>query len=710
MSDTAGEQSEKTEDGAAGLSLPSFGALFANSDFGFAIGMVLIIMMLMMPMPSWLLDLALTLSITLSFMVFMTSIFIRKPLEFSSFPTVLLVATMLRLSLNMASTRLILSEGHKGTSAAGDVIEAFGFFLMGGQPVIGIIVFAILVIVNFMVITKGSGRIAEVSARFSLDAMPGKQMAIDADMTAGVIDEPEARRRRKELEDESTFFGSMDGAAKFVRGDAVAGILITFINVIGGILIGIVFNNLPFQQALESYTLLTIGDGLVSQIPALIVSTSAGLMVTKAGAGGGDDDRSTAMMGQLTAYPRGIGVAAGLLIAMGVLPGLPFIPFVTIGGALGYLAYTLGKREEQAKEQAERKEEQTVEAAKPQEEPISTALALDAVRLELGYGLLTLINDKQNFRLTDQIKSLRRQLASELGFVMPSVRILDNMQLQPNSYVVRVKETSVGKGDVRPGMLMVMDPQGLPVEIPGEATQEPAFGLPATWVDESAKEEASFRGYTVVDAATVITTHLTELIKDNMAELLSYAETQKLLDELHSDQQKLVADIIPNQISMSGVQGVLQRLLAERVSIRDLPKILEGIAEATAFTNHAIGITEHVRTRLARQLCSANSAGDNVVPLMTLSPEWEQAFAESLVGQGDDKQLAMAPTQLQEFITGVRVAFDQQAERGESPVLLTSPMVRPYVRSVIERFRPATVVMSQNEIHPQARIRTLGQV
>ncbi len=710
MSDAAGEQSGKDTGGGSRAIFASFSSLIGNSDFGFAIGMVLIIMMLMMPMPSWLLDVALTASITFSFMIFMTAIFIRKPLEFSSFPTVLLVATMLRLSLNMASTRLILSEGHKGTDAAGEVIEAFGYFLMSGQAVIGIIVFAILVIVNFMVITKGSGRIAEVSARFSLDAMPGKQMAIDADLTAGLIDEAEARRRRRELEDESTFFGAMDGAAKFVRGDAVAGILITFINVIGGILIGVVFNDLPFQRALESYTLLTIGDGLVSQIPALIVSTSAGLMVTKAGAAGGDDGDNMAMVGQLSAYPKGIGIAAGLLILMGVLPGLPFVPFVTVGGALGYFAYSLTRKETEQQEAAVKAEAKTAEEAKPAEEPISSALALDAIRLELGYGLLTLINDKQNFRLTDQIKSLRRQLASELGFVMPSVRILDNMQLQPNAYVVRIKETVVGKGDVRPGMLMVMDPQGLPVEIPGEATNEPAFGLPATWVDESAKEEAGFRGYTVVDAATVITTHLTELIKDNTAELLSYAETQKLLDELNKDQQKLVADIIPNQISMSGVQRVLQTLLAERVSIRDLPKILEGVAEATAFTNHVITITEHVRTRLARQLCAANSSGDNVVPLLTLSPEWEQAFAESLVGQGDDRQLAMAPTRLQEFITSVRMAFDQQAERGESPVLLTSPMVRPYVRSVIERFRPATVVMSQNEIHPQARIRTLGQV
>lgn len=713
MSDAADSQSQKSDAPAAdsgGFDFSGLNAIFGNSDVGFALGMVMIVMMLMMPMPSWLLDIALTSSITLSFLIFMTAIFIRKPLEFSSFPTVLLVATMLRLSLNMASTRLILSEGHKGTDAAGDVIEAFGFFLMGGQAVIGIIVFAILVIVNFMVITKGSGRIAEVSARFSLDAMPGKQMAIDADMTAGIIDEAEARIRRKELEDESTFFGAMDGASKFVRGDAVAGILITFINVIGGILIGVVMNDLPFQRALESYTLLTIGDGLVSQIPALIVSISAGLMVTKAGAGSDKNDDSMAMVGQLAAYPKGLGIAAGLLITMGVLPGLPFVPFVTVGCVLAYFAFSISQRSKREEAEALIAEQRQVQDTKPAEEPISSALALDALRLELGYGLLTLINDKSGFRLTDQIKSLRRQLASEMGFVMPSVRILDNMQLQPNNYLIRVKETVVGKGDVRPGMLLVMDPQGMPVEIPGEATHEPAFGLPATWVDQSSKEEASFRGYTVVDAATVITTHLTELIKDNTAELLSYAETQKLLDELPQSQQKLVGDLVPNQITLSGLQRVLQTLLGERVSIRDLPTILEGVSEATVFSNNVVTITEHVRSRLARQLCSVHASEDSTVPLLTLSPEWEQAFGEALVGQGEEKQLAMPPTRLQEFITAVRVAFDQQAERGEQPVLLTSPMVRPYVRSVIERFRPATVVMSQNEIHPQARIRTLGQV
>jgi len=703
MSDSTTEKSQ----GGGTSNMSALLAGLKSTDIAFALGMVAILLMLIMPMPKWLLDVMLAASITFSVLVLMTALFIQKPLQFSSFPTVLLIATMLRLSLNLASTRLILSQGHTGTDAAGAVIKAFGEFLMGGQVVIGIIVFAILVIVNFVVITKGSGRIAEVAARFNLDAMPGKQMAIDADMSAGLIDEAQARARRQELEDESTFFGSMDGAAKFVRGDAIAGLLITFINAIGGIIIGVAINGISFKEALDHYTILTVGDGLVSQIPALVVSTAAGLLVTKAGLSGRTDE---ALFGQMSRYPRALGVTSGLLLAMGLMPGIPFIPFALMGGILGYTAYALSSRNQLQEAEAAEPKQASEASATPVEEPISSALAIDQLRLELGYGRLALISDDSGFRLTDQIKALRRQLASEMGFVMPSVRILDNMQLPANSYVLRVKETEVGRGDIRPGMLLVMDPHGHPVELPGEATTEPAFGLPATWVDSSAREEASFRGYTVVDAATVITTHLTEVIKDNMSELLSYAETQKLITDLSSDHQQLIADIVPNQITVSGIQRVLQSLLTERVSIRDLPTILEGIAEATGFTQNIVSITEHVRSRLARQLCSVNANAEGLVPLITMSPEWEQAFAESLVGQGEDRQLAMAPTQLQEFINSVRIVYDQQAEHGESPVLLTSPLVRPYVRSIIERFRPSTVVMSQNEIHPQAKIRTLGQI
>lgn len=707
MSDTATDDQQTGETAGSSAAISTFLNAMKSTDIAFAFGMVTILMMLIMPMPGWLLDIMLAASITFSVMVLMTTVFIQKPLEFSSFPTILLIATMLRLSLNLASTRLILSEGHTGTDAAGQVIQAFGEFLMGGEVVIGIIVFSILVIVNFVVITKGSGRIAEVAARFSLDAMPGKQMAIDADLSSGLIDEKEAITRRQELEDESTFFGSMDGAAKFVRGDAVAGILITVINIVGGIIIGVVINDLSFAEAGSRYTILTVGDGLVSQIPALIVSTAAGMLVTKAGVSGQVDK---ALFGQMSAAPRALGVSSTLLFGMGLMPGIPFIPFALLGGTLAYTAFAVSQRKQKDEDEAERVKVASEESAKPAEEPISATLAIDQLRLELGYGLLTLINDDSGFRLTDQIKALRRQLASEMGFVMPSVRILDNMQLPSNTYVLRVKETEVGRGDIRPGMLLIMDPEGQPVQIAGEATTEPAFGLPATWVDSGSREEANFRGYTVVDAPTVITTHLTEVIKSNMADLLSYAETQKLLEDLPGEHQKLITDIVPGSITASGIQRVLQGLLVERVSIRDLPTILEGIAEATGFTQNIVNITEHVRTRIGRQLCSAYANPDGLVPLITLSPEWEQAFSESLVGQGEEKQLAMAPTKLQEFINSVRLIYDQQAEKGEQPVMLTSPLVRPYVRSIIERFRPATVVMSQNEIHPQAKIRTLGQI
>ncbi|WP_321394046.1 flagellar biosynthesis protein FlhA [Emcibacter sp.] len=685
------------------------GQLSRRSDIVMALVVMAILVVLFLPMPPWLLDLCLTISITFSVMILMTGLFIERPLDFNAFPTVLLIATMLRLALNVASTRLILSEGHTGPSAAGHVIEAFGSFVMGGNFVIGIIVFAVLLIVNFMVITKGSGRIAEVAARFSLDAMPGKQMAIDADLSSGLINEDQARLRRRELEDESTFFGSMDGAAKYVRGDAVAGLLITFINIIAGMIIGVAQKGMSFGDAANTYTLLTVGDGLVSQIPALIVSTAAGLLVTKSGLAGKTDK---ALFSQFSTYPRAIGVTSFLLFSLSLLPGIPFLPFASIATILGLTAWSLIKAQEEKTEVEKLLIEEKKEAEKiqPMEEPITTALAIDPVRLELGYGLLPLINDESGIRLTDQIKALRRQLAAEMGFVMPSVRILDNMQLPANNYVLRLKEAEVGRGDIRPNMLMVMDPRGETVALPGEETREPAFGLPAVWVEKSMKEEASFRGYTVVDAATVITTHITEIIKDNMSELMSYAEVQKLLDDLPKEHQKLVADLVPTLISQSGVQRILQNLLNERVSIRDLPTILEGIAEASGYTQNVVMITEHVRTRLARQISHDNADGDNVIPLINLSPQWEQAFMDSLIGGGEEKQLAMAPSKLQEFIGLVRMTFEDQAHAGELPVLLTSPMTRPYVRSIVERFRPATVVMSQNEVHPKVKIRTLGQI
>jgi flagellar biosynthesis protein FlhA len=697
-----------TGDDANPISSERILAALQRGDIGLALGVVGILVVLILPLPRWLMDVGLTCSITFSVLILMTALFINRPLEFNSFPTVLLLATMLRLSLNLASTRLILGHGHEGPQAAGQVIQAFGSFVMSGNFVIGIIVFAILVIVNFIVITKGASRIAEVSARFTLDAMPGKQMAVDADLSSGLIDEDEARIRRRELEDESNFFGAMDGAAKFVRGDVIAGLLITFINVIGGMIIGVAQQGLTFAQAADVYTRLTVGDGLVTQIPAIVVSTAAGMVVTKAGL---KVSTEKALWAQLGGHPKALGLCSFLLVALAILPGIPALPFLLLAAVTGGLAFVVDRRQMGELVEVEKLAEAEAAETPIAEEPISSALRIDNLRLELGYGLLSLINaPRDGQRLTDQIKALRRQLASEIGFVMPSVRIQDNMQLPANAYVLRVKEIDTGRGDLRPNMLLVMDPRGEEITLPGEQTKEPTFGLPAMWIDESNREEAMFRGYTVVDPGTVVTTHLTEVIKDNMAEMLSFAETQKLLDELDKDQQKLIADMVPAQISVGGIQRVLQNLLAERVSIRDLPTILEGISEACGHTRNVMMISEHVRARLARQISDMNTNEEDIIPLITLSPEWEQNFAESLVGTGEERQLSMAPSKLQEFISTLRNTFERQAMMGAAPILLTSPVIRPYVRSIVERFRPMTVVMSQNEVHPKARIKTVGQI
>jgi flagellar biosynthesis protein FlhA len=682
--------------------------LLKRGDLTLAFGVILIIVVLVIPLPPALLDISLAGSIVFSVLILMTAVFIHTPLEFSAFPAVLLIATMSRLALNIASTRLILSHGHEGTHAAGHVIQAFGNFVMQGNFVIGVIVFTILVIVNFVVITKGSGRIAEVAARFTLDAMPGKQMAIDADLSAGLIDEDEARRRRRGLEDESAFFGAMDGASKFVRGDAIAGILITFINIVGGIVIGVAQQGVTLAEAGHTYTLLTVGDGLVTQVPALIVSTAAGLLVSKAGVRGAADK---ALLAQLSGYPRALGMSAFVMAVMALLPGMPPLPFLALSAGAGFLAWRADRDRRRAAAAAEAAAARAAEDAIPRDPPISESLKVDDLKIELGIGLVPLIsaNDAPD-RLTEQIKALRRQLAAELGFIMPSVRLVDDVKLPSNEYVIKIKEVEAGRGTIYPRQLMVMDPAGGEIALPGTHTTEPTFGLPATWIDPSLREQAEFRGYTVVDPSTVLSTHLTEAIKANVGDILSYADVQKLLSELSGDQRKLVEDLVPSQISVSGIQRVLQRLLAERVSIRDLPTILEGIAEGLGSTRSTQALAEHVRTRLARQLCAAHMAPGGYLPLIAVSPQWEQQFAEATVGQGDDRQLAMAPSKLTEFVTQVRDAFEHAARQGESPVLLTSPAIRPFVRAIIERFRAHTTVMSQAEIHPRIRLKTIRTV
>jgi len=689
-------------------------------DIALACSVIGILMVLLFPIPTSLLDFLLAFSIGSAFVILMTTLFILKPLDLSVFPTILLVTTLLRLSLNIASTRLILSNGHNGSNAAGEIIKAFGGFVMQGNVVIGMIVFLILTLINFIVITKGSGRIAEVAARFSLDAMPGKQMAIDADLAAGLIDEKTAKSRRKELEDESTFFGAMDGANKFVRGDAIAGLIITFINLVGGMVVGILQKGLTFDVAVQTYTILTIGDGLVSQIPSLIISMSAGLLVTKAGTSGTTDKL---IFGQLGNHPRALAMTSIVTGLMAFLPGLPFIPFAIISGVIGGTAYGIfningkegaasgysvsgGKTSSDTKSMSK-----TDEKTGEDSETIADVLQIDLIRLEIGYGLMSLVNNNNGHNLTEQIKGLRKQIIKEYGFVMPAVRIQDNIQLDTDAYIIKIKELEAGRGIVRPGKLMIMDPHGGDIDIPGESTKEPAFGLPAKWIDESYKDEALFNNCTVVDPSTVITTHLTEQIKENITDLLSYSETQKLLDKLGDEHKQLVKDVIPDIVSVATLQKVLQNLLSEMISIRDLPNILESLSDAARAKKNLMAMTEAVRGQLSRQICHHNTNREGFIPIVALSPEWERTFIESLVDDGSgDRQLSMQPSKLQEFVKKVKKVFDDQAIKGHIPVLLTSAYTRPYVRSVIERFRPATVVMSQNEIHYKAKIRTLDSI
>jgi flagellar biosynthesis protein FlhA len=686
------------------------GAFIRRGDIAMAMGILIILVVLIVPLPPFLLDLLLATSLILSVLILMTSLFIVTPLEFSSFPTVLLIATMLRLALNLASTRLILQNGHTGPGAAGHVIEAFGAFVIGGNFVIGLIVFIILMIVNFVVITKGSGRIAEVAARFSLDAMPGKQMAIDADLSAGLIDEAEAKARRKALEEESSFFGSMDGASKFVRGDAIAGILITFVNIIGGIIIGVAQNGMSFGDAARTYTLLTVGDGLVSQVPALIVSTAAGLLVSKAGVSGAADK---ALAKQLASMPKALGMSAFVMIVISLLPGMPMLPFIGLAAIAGYWAHKLTRDQKIEAQQSVVRQavEQAASEAPSEEEPVQQALRLDELRIEIGYALLPLVQGQGGEdKITEQIKALRRTLAGEMGFVLPSVRLVDNVQLESNQYVIKMKEIDAGNGIVFPNQYMAMDPAGGQVQLPGAHLLEPTFGLPATWIDEALRDEAQLRGYTVVDPATVIATHLTEVIKNNMSELLSFVEVQKLLKDLPKAHQDLLKEIVPAQIATTGIQRILQLLLAERVSIRDLGTILEAIAEVSGAMRDPRMIVEHIRTRLGRQICAQHIGPTGQLALVTLSPAWEDAFASALVGDGEVKHLAMQPSRLHDFVIALRDKFEEAARLGELPVLVTSNAVRPYVRMIVERFRPQTAVIAQGEIHPSAKLRTVGSI
>lgn len=678
----------------------------ANRDIAFAVAITLILAVLFVPLPPVFLDLGLAMSLSLSVLILMVALWIQKPLEFNAFPTLLLVVTMLRLSLNVASTRLILSEGHTGSGAAGGVIEGFSRFIVAGSFAIGIVIFAILVIINFIVITKGSTRIAEVSARFSLDAMPGKQMAIDADLGAGLIDEAQAQDRRKQLEDESSFFGAMDGASKFVRGDAVAGLIITMINVIGGILIGVMQYDLTVADAANSYTTLTIGDGLVSQVPALIVSLAAGLIVTKGGTEGAANE---AVLGQLSRFPKALYMAAGLLMGMGLLPGFPLLVFAILAGLMAALGWYIQQQEEKAAEAKRRAEiEKERAGAVSEEDSVQSTMKLDDLRLEMGEALVQLMS-APDAALPGKIKSLRNLFAREFGFVLPSVRITDEPNLPANSYALLVQGVEVARGEVRPNGMMVVNPSDNPIQMPGEAAKDPTFGLDALWIQPSQAAEAEAQGYTVVDPESVITTHLTEVVKENMPDLLTYGATQDLIEGLDREYQKLVGEI-GGQSPAILVQHVLQSLLTERVSIRNLPLIVEAIAEAKRTTSNVVNITEHVRRRLSNQICKALMDDTGTIPVISLSAKWDQEFLDSIRVNGEDKNLVMSPQKIQEFVLEARRRIQENAAEDRWPAILVAPEARSFVRNMLERVSPMTQVISHNEVHRNANLRTIATI
>jgi flagellar biosynthesis protein FlhA len=678
-----------------------------QSEVLLALGVISLIVLFFVPLPPMALDLLFAVNITMGLLILLTVLFIDRALEFTAFPMMLLVATTFRLALNVASTRLILSDGHQTTAAAGKIIETFGSVIMGGSFIIGLIIFLILIIVNFVVITKGSGRIAEVAARFTLDSLPGKQMAIDADLNAGLINEDQARTRRKELEDETGFYGAMDGASKFVRGDAIAGLIITGLNIAVGIIIGTTQHGMTLLEAADRYMLLTVGDGLVAYVPALTISIAAGMLVAKSGTAGG---AGKIVFEQLSANDRALFVASGIVFLISLLPNMPVLPFWALSGGLGALGY-MALRQRQAPEEPDTAAEEAAakEDATPAEEPIASVLHVDTLRLELGYGLLGLIDESRGGRLTDQIKAMRRQMARDIGFVVPSIRIQDNMQLQPGEYAIYIKDIRAGSGTLEAGRLLAMDATGEAPPIDGEATTEPTFGLPAVWIDESRKEDAQFNGYTVVDNATVVVTHLTEIVKDNLAELLTRAEVEKILDELRGEHGRLIEDLVPEKVPVGVLQKVLQNLLAERVSVRDIPSILETLADHGSVKNMNT-LTELVRQRLARQISSQHIDPEGTIPIISLSPTWEKEFNESIISQGEERQLAMAPDKVQAFLRSTKDVFEKQMMSGLQPILLTSPSVRPFARTLIERTLPTIAVLSQSELYPRARIKTVGTI
>lgn len=677
-------------------------------DIGFAIGVVIILAVLFLPIPAFLIDVGLAFSIALSVLILMVALWIQRPLDFSSFPTILLIATMLRLSLNIATTRVILSEGHEGANAAGYVIGGFSRMVMSGDFVIGLIVFMILVVVNFVVITKGSTRIAEVGARFTLDAIPGKQMSIDADLSAGTIDDKEAQRRRAELEEESSFFGAMDGASKFVRGDAIAGLIITAINIVGGIAIGYARHDMSIGEAADVFTKLSVGDGLVSQIPALIVSLAAGLLVSKGGTRGSADQ---AVFGQLSAYPRALFVAAMLLTVLGLVPGLPFLPFITLAVIMGAIGYTLPRRARQRQESADEAQRQE-QLSQEEEERNSVKSSLKTAEIELliGKQLSTrLLASHQE--LAYRMGKMRKKFAAQYGFVVPEVRLTDDYSIPPKSYRIKIHGTVVTEYQMRVGELLVLVGNNRMPDMPGEEVKEPAFGMRAFSVPEMFADDLKRERYAFADNMSVLLTHLSEVIRNNLPQLLSYKDMKALIERLDPEYRKLADEICSSHITYPGLQAVLKLLLAERVSIRNLHLIIEAIAEIAPHIRRTEQIVEHVRIRMAQQICGDLTEG-NTLKVLRLGGRWDLAFHQALKrdAKGEIREFDIDPRQLEEFGQDASKAIRKHLDAGERFVLVTAPEARPYVRMITERLFPTLPVLSHVEMAKGVELSVLGSI
>jgi flagellar biosynthesis protein FlhA len=673
-----------------------------RSDLLLAAGIMIILGLMIIPIPPILLDISLSFSITFAIVVILVTSYISRPLDFSVFPSVLLIATLLRLSLNIASTRLILTHGDTGTQAAGKVIQSFGEFVIGGNFVVGIIVFMILVIINFVVITKGSGRIAEVSARFTLDAMPGKQMSIDADLNAGLVDETEARRRRQDISREADFYGAMDGASKFIRGDAIAGIIIMVINIIGGFLIGVLQKGMPVSEAVQTYTILTVGEGLVAQIPALITSTAAGIVVSRAAT---EANLGEEFARQLLGNPKALASAAGVLGILGLIPGLPHIPFLMIAAITGTGAYFVNqsiKKEEAAVVPAE------AAAAKPVED-LEAMLPLDPFTLEIGYGLIPLV--EAGAPLLARIKAIRKQMVSDMGFIVPPVHIKDNLSLKPTAYSILIKGVEVASGDVLLKKYLAISPGTEKERIEGIPTKDPAFGLPAVWIDEKDVDRAQLAGYTVVDVPSVITTHLTELIKNYSHELLGKQDVQKLLDALAKTHPKVVEDLIPSLLNLGTVQRVLQNLLKERISVRDLQTILETLSDYAPMTKDADLLTEYVRQSLARSITKQIQNADGSVSVIVMDPLVERSMVEAIqAGPQGSQFFNLDPAATEKIIASMKDNFESGLIKGYQPVVLCSPATRRFVKKMAERISSSLIVVSHSEMAPNTKVYSIGTI